>query len=748
MSNKMTSFFKPKATEPEPEMLHWKTTKPRGPGSTARIEVFVKARVGSYVTHAVHGKVKLLGQPAPDKLEVEIKTDTSQWPVPGGIITMRNIVDALDCSDPVAIARVRDPSLYLAEDSAEMVADELVKQAIEDALKQSDQDLHNSARAAPKSKGKGKAMAVELPPTPPMESKKRGRPMGSKDSQPRPPRSASKVAWVYDGSKGTKGRQVAAIGDVVEHDGLGRAILLEQMDREHLQLQAGTDGLEYAVTVESAKCVAVEHLKETTQGGGSGAGGSNDDVISTKRKQKRKSGGRKRKELNEMDMKHGLNSLSTKAEMERVQKRQKREQIAAARGKPLKALKIQKNRKWPPALKDQAVQVYHTQFAVGEQWTACCNELLKLPGFVGLTAANLYSWVHVAAARAKQEPNEYGLIVVQNGRRPTIPAELYQELILVIQGLASTRAIRVCASSMRPVVLPMIIHRLGAAAIRPGTGGFVCGRTFLMKLARDAKLHWRKPYGDARKAPADADAQIADMVMRLAYLMKQHSIPRALVLNFDQTGLHFMQQRGNTFTVVEEDNAATHMSRKGKQKESKLKGLNDKRQATGTVGTSFAGDVCPGQLIVEGTPANHGALPDLDGCTYGKMRGSNPGHAVGWRLVQHGLDASSGRLERQWIGHLVQTNNHWANIQTSYAILEYIIIPWLLEKKKVVDKPHDHPAILIVDCWYGWKDQDKNKTLQSFRECTPLHRSMYQTTPPPKSHAHTVPLNLCVCRCA
>lgn len=269
-----------------------------------------------------------------------------------------------------------------------------------------------------------------------------------------------------------------------------------------------------------------------------------------------------------------------------------------------------------------------------------------------------------------------------------------------------------------------------------------------MKLAHDAKLRWRKPYGDARKAPADADAQIADMVMRLAYLMKQHSIPRVLVLNFDQTGLHFMQQRGNTFTVVEEDNAATHMSRKGKQKESKLKGLNDKRQATGTVGTSFAGDVCPGQLIVEGTPANHGALPDLDGCTYGKMRGSNPGHAVGWRLVQHGLDASSGRLERQWIGHLVQTNNHWANIQTSYAILEYIIIPWLLEKKKVVDKPHDHPAILIVDCWYGWKDQDKNKTLQSFRECTPLHRSMYQTTPPPKSHAHTVPLNLCVCRCA
>ena len=132
----------------------------------------------------------------------------------------------------------------------------------------------------------------------------------------------------------------------------------------------------------------------------------------------------------------------------------------------------------------------------------------------------------------------------------------------------------------------------------------------------------------------------------------------------------------------------------------------------------MAGDVCPGQLIVEGTPENHGALPALDGCAYAKARGSNPGHKVGWRLAQHGLDASRGRLERKWLGHLVQTTNHWANIQTSYAILEFIIIPWLLEKKASMDLPPDHPAILIIDCWYGWKDQDKKKTLQNFRDCT------------------------------
>ena len=89
---------------------------------------------------------------------------------------------------------------------------------------------------------------------------------------------------------------------------------------------------------------------------------------------------------------------------------------------------------------------------------------------------------------------------------------------------------------------------------------------------------------------------------------------------------------------------------------------------------------------------------------------------MGWRLVQKGLDADCGRRERTWLGHLAQTTNHWANIQTSYAILDILIVPWLLAKKTAIDRPADHPSILIVDCWYGWKDQDRKKTLQNFRD--------------------------------
>ena len=86
---------------------------------------------------------------------------------------------------------------------------------------------------------------------------------------------------------------------------------------------------------------------------------------------------------------------------------------------------------------------------------------------------------------------------------------------------------------MRPIVLSFIINKLGVEVIRPGVGKFCASAKWLNKLARDARLKWRKPYGDARKHPADADAQIHDMILCLAYLMHEHDVPPALTINFD-----------------------------------------------------------------------------------------------------------------------------------------------------------------------------------------------------------------------
>ena len=311
------------------------------------------------------------------------------------------------------------------------------------------------------------------------------------------------------------------------------------------------------------------------------------------------------------------------------------------------------------------------------------------------------------------------------GRPPALPDALYTELVEHIRKLAYVKAFTLNATTLRPIALAFITSKLGAPSVwqRPGHGGFMAGREWMRQLCRAADLKFRKPFGNSRKNPPNAKELIQDMILRLAYLMHEYEIPPCLVLNFDHSGFHFMQMRGNTWTVVEEDTETAHQSRPNKQKEVKQQNVGDKRQATGTVGSSMAGDVLPGQLLVEGTETSHRALPDIVGTKYVKLvrDPSRMGQKIGFRMAEAltaGLSAESitnAKLLSLWLGHFAQTPTHWANIKTSYAILEYIIIPWLLKKKRAIGKPADAKCVLIVDCWYGWKDQDKKKTLITFR---------------------------------
>ena len=117
------------------------------------------------------------------------------------------------------------------------------------------------------------------------------------------------------------------------------------------------------------------------------------------------------------------------------------------------------------------------------------------------------------------------MIVYAQGAKPRLPEALYNELIDCVKQLAATKAFTLCSTVLRPIALAFIVKRLGSSAIRPGRGNFTCSMTWLRKLAHAAELKWRAPYGDLRKPPKDADAQIHDLLMRLAYLMKEFRIP-------------------------------------------------------------------------------------------------------------------------------------------------------------------------------------------------------------------------------
>jgi hypothetical protein len=275
--------------------------------------------------------------------------------------------------------------------------------------------------------------------------------------------------------------------------------------------------------------------------------------------------------------------------------------------------------------------------------------------------------------------------------------------------------------------LAWIIDKLGAAVIKPGQGNFVAGKTWLNRLARRAGLRWVKPYGDARKAPDNADELIHDLVLKLTLLASELQIPKSLILNSDQSGLHFMQTRGNTWaavhTVETEEHDAGH---RPKRAETKTQGLNDKRQGTGTVTTAMSGTTLAGQLIVDSSAASpmtgEGSLPKLPGNAYAAWMGAKAGENIGFKVVRaHGATADEGALTRKWLGHMVQTSNHWSNIPTSYAILDRIFVPYLLKAKQELGLPADHPSILLVDMWYGWCKQDKDKQFARFPEYVKTH---------------------------
>ena len=238
-----------------------------------------------------------------------------------------------------------------------------------------------------------------------------------------------------------------------------------------------------------------------------------------------------------------------------------------------------------------------------------------------------------------------------------------KELGAFVRQICNVKGYKVTAASLRPVALAWIIDKLGSDVIKPGKGNFMAGQKWLNGLARRAGLRWVMPYGDARKAPANADSLIHDLVLKLTLLANELQIPKALILNSDQSGLHFMQTRGNTWaavsTVDTEEHGAGH---RAKRAETKTQGLNDKRQGTGTVTTAMSGTTLPGQLIFDSSAASpmtgEGSLPKLPGNAYAAWMGAKAGENIGFEVVRERMgarlaNANEGALTRTWLVNML-----------------------------------------------------------------------------------------------
>jgi hypothetical protein len=161
MPPKITTFFVAKPKPKGDAFIHWKARK-ISPGTTTVIQVELKARPGSFVVHATHGKAKLVSQPEPGKLEIEFEDiDLATFREQGP--TMRRvIVDAADCSNPTAA-----PREWVEEDNSRMIQRRMHK--VRTARFGAEQGVSNTVRSAsggqpaavPKSKGKCVAASAQ-----------------------------------------------------------------------------------------------------------------------------------------------------------------------------------------------------------------------------------------------------------------------------------------------------------------------------------------------------------------------------------------------------------------------------------------------------------------------------------------------------------------------------------------------------------------------------------------------------------
>jgi len=161
----------------------------------------------------------------------------------------------------------------------------------------------------------------------------------------------------------------------------------------------------------------------------------------------------------------------------------------------------------------------------------------------------------------------------------------------------------------------------------------------------------------------DFEERKAQFVFDAQAIIELEEIPDDLVVNWDQTGIHYVPVSDWT------------MEKTGAKRVA-IAGANDKRQITAVFAGAMNGTFLPPQLIYQGkTPK---CLPPLDG------------------------------IPPDW--DVTFTENHWVNEMTVMRYLENILFPYFEAKRAELQLDADFPCLVIYDRFRG--------------QCTPRITSM------------------------
>ena len=174
------------------------------------------------------------------------------------------------------------------------------------------------------------------------------------------------------------------------------------------------------------------------------------------------------------------------------------------------------------------------------------------------------------------------------------------------------------------------------------------------------RIGWVKRKGTkaARKVPANIEEIKEDFLKRVATKVTEHSIPPSMVVNFDETGVN----------VVPTSNWTLHAQG---SKQVPITGIDDKRQITMVLANTPCGKLLPPQLIYQGK--------------------TDKVHAV-------------FNFPETW--HITHTPNHWSTEQTNMDFINYILVPYFKEQRRVLELPADQPALVILDVFAAHRTEN------------------------------------------
>ena len=163
-----------------------------------------------------------------------------------------------------------------------------------------------------------------------------------------------------------------------------------------------------------------------------------------------------------------------------------------------------------------------------------------------------------------------------------------------------------------------------------------------------------------RRASTKAKVSVDDFeelkeqfLLDIKVCVNMEDIPLDLVINWDQTGMHYVPV--SSWTMAKEGS-----------KRVEICGIDDKRQITAVFGVTMTGDFLPVQLIYQGkTPKCH----------------------------------PSYQFPTDW--HITHSTNHWSNEETMKDYVLKILVPYIAKKRIDLRLSSNHHALVIYDTFKG-----------------------------------------------